>query len=118
MFFDTTHNSTRKVLDSLRGAFCETASKMWAYIRCLPRPKRPGSGLVIRKQAKHTRPLPCSPPAQQSSFARNGPCLFLTVSLGTISRVVTVAFLLLTGRSRKMRYAQYACDVRKEQVAL
>ncbi len=37
MFYDTAHNSTATVLQSLHGAFCETARKMWAYIRCLPR---------------------------------------------------------------------------------
>lgn len=56
MFFDTAHNSLAKVLASLRGAFRETAAKMWAYVRCLPRPKRPDSGLIARK--RH----PCRPP--------------------------------------------------------
>lgn len=50
MFFDTAHNSLAKVLVSLRGAFRETAAKMWAYARCLPRPKRPDSGLIVSKR--------------------------------------------------------------------
>ena len=49
MFFDTAHNSTRTVLDTLRGAFAETARKMWAYIRCMPQTKRPRHNLIIRK---------------------------------------------------------------------
>ncbi|RSL70645.1 hypothetical protein CEP53_001789 [Fusarium sp. AF-6] len=36
----------------------------------------------------------------------------------TILKVVDVAFLLLTSKSRTMRYPQYKCDVRKSQVAL
>ena len=37
---------------------------------------------------------------------------------GTIIKVIDVAFLLLTGKSRRERYEQYSCDVRKGQVAL
>ena len=48
MYFDTEHNSTRTVLATLHGAFAETATKMWAYIRCMPQSKRPRSSLVIR----------------------------------------------------------------------
>ncbi|CAM1506740.1 Fc.00g063810.m01.CDS01 [Cosmosporella sp. VM-42] len=84
MFFDTAHNSTRTVLDSLHGAFCETASKMWAYIRCLPKPQQPSSDLIIR----------------------------------TITKVTDVAFLLLTGKSRMLRFPQYECKVRRAQVSL
>lgn len=49
MFYDTAHNSTATVLRSLHGAFCETARKMWAYVRCLPRPQRPSAGLITRE---------------------------------------------------------------------
>jgi len=48
MFYDTAHNSTATVLQSLHGAFCETARKMWAYIRCLPRHQQPDANLIIR----------------------------------------------------------------------
>ncbi|KAF5026551.1 hypothetical protein F66182_1340 [Fusarium sp. NRRL 66182] len=37
--------------------------------------------------------------------------------LATITKVIDVAFLLLTSKSRMMRYPQYACGVRKSQVA-
>ncbi|KAM5356019.1 hypothetical protein ACJ41O_002665 [Fusarium nematophilum] len=84
MFFDTSHNSSRTVLESLHGAFSETASKMWAYLRCLGKHRQPASELIIR----------------------------------TIIKVIDVAFLLLTSKSRTMRYPQYECDVRKSQVAL
>ncbi|KAF4460773.1 hypothetical protein FALBO_12428, partial [Fusarium albosuccineum] len=84
MFFDTSHNSPRTVLDSLHGAFRETANKTWAYMRCLGKAKQPRSELVIR----------------------------------TITKVIDVAFLLLTSKSRTMRYPQYRCDIRKSQVAL
>lgn len=33
-------------------------------------------------------------------------------------KIIDVAFLLLTSRSRKMRFEQYECDVRKGQVSL
>ncbi|KAL6357993.1 hypothetical protein LRP88_08172 [Fusarium phalaenopsidis] len=36
----------------------------------------------------------------------------------TIMKVIDVAFLLLTSKSRTMRYPQYKCDIRKSQVAL
>ncbi|EXV02575.1 telomerase ribonucleoprotein complex - RNA binding domain protein [Metarhizium robertsii] len=48
MFFDTSHNAPRTVLDSLRGAFAETARKMWAYIRCLPKGRQPSTALITR----------------------------------------------------------------------
>lgn len=50
MYFDTSHNSYRTVLNTLYEAFRETANKMWAYIRCLPKPKQPRNSLVIRKE--------------------------------------------------------------------
>lgn len=49
MFFDTNHNSIAVVHDALFGAFRETACKMWAYVRCLPRVAQPSSQLFNRK---------------------------------------------------------------------
>ncbi|KAJ6445860.1 RING-finger domain containing protein [Purpureocillium lavendulum] len=82
MFFDTAHNSTATVLQSLHGAFCETARKMWAYIRCLPRHQQPGAHLITR----------------------------------TITKVADVAFLILSSNTRRLRYPQYICEIRKGQV--
>lgn len=48
MYLDTSLNSPRTMLSNLHGAFVETATKMWAYVRCLPRGKRPSAALVIR----------------------------------------------------------------------
>ncbi|AEO53524.1 hypothetical protein MYCTH_2294977 [Thermothelomyces thermophilus ATCC 42464] len=45
MFFDTSHNSRRGVLANIYAAFAETATKMWAYARCMTR--RPGTAIVI-----------------------------------------------------------------------
>ncbi|KAF5699219.1 telomerase reverse transcriptase [Fusarium globosum] len=84
MFYDTSHNANRTVLNSLRSTFVETASKMYAYLRCLGKTQQPSSEMILR----------------------------------TIAKVIDVAFLLLTSRSRVMRYPQYICDVRKSQVAL
>ena len=41
IFFDTTHNSRLAALANLYGALEDTATKMWAYARCLPKEKRP-----------------------------------------------------------------------------
>lgn len=41
MFFDTKHNSSHTVMRNLRDALVETASKTWAYARCLSATKRP-----------------------------------------------------------------------------
>ncbi|GAB0139569.1 hypothetical protein EsHS_00000218 [Epichloe bromicola] len=49
MFFDTAHNTTSTVLKSLRHAFCETARKMVAYVRCFSKMRRPRAGLIIRE---------------------------------------------------------------------
>ncbi|CAK7270640.1 Telomerase reverse transcriptase [Sporothrix epigloea] len=48
MFFDTSHNSRRTVLRNLHAVFAETAHKMWAYARCMPKTRRPSAPLVIR----------------------------------------------------------------------
>ncbi|RFU75293.1 telomerase reverse transcriptase [Trichoderma arundinaceum] len=82
MFFDTDHNTVKTVLDSLRGAFSETALKMWAYLRCLSASTRLTANLII----------------------------------GTIKKVVDIAFLILTSKWRKMRFEKYACEIRKAQV--
>lgn len=41
MFFDTKHNASHTVIRNLRDALVETASKAWAYARCLSATKRP-----------------------------------------------------------------------------
>lgn len=82
MYFDTEHNSVDTVLGSLRGAFSETALKMWAYLRCLSTSTRLSVNLII----------------------------------GTIKKVVDIAFLILTSKWRKKRFEKYACDIRKAQV--
>ncbi|KAI2629005.1 hypothetical protein GGS21DRAFT_234073 [Xylaria nigripes] len=48
MFFDTELNSATTMLNNIHVAFTETATKMWAYARCLPALKRPASKIVIR----------------------------------------------------------------------
>lgn len=50
MFFDTSHNSTQTVMETLRGAFSETATKMCAYERSLAAAQHgPSPALVLRK---------------------------------------------------------------------
>ncbi|KAJ4421225.1 Telomerase reverse transcriptase [Gnomoniopsis sp. IMI 355080] len=43
MFFDARHNSSQTVMRNLRDALVETATKTWAYARCLPPAKRPSA---------------------------------------------------------------------------
>jgi hypothetical protein len=47
MFFDTSLNSRSAVLANIYTAAVETATKMWAYARCMKAAKRPGSGVVV-----------------------------------------------------------------------
>ncbi|KAI0383962.1 hypothetical protein F5Y04DRAFT_24926 [Hypomontagnella monticulosa] len=49
MFFDSELNSAHTMLSNIYNAFCETATKMWAYARCLPTQKQPSSMIVISK---------------------------------------------------------------------
>ncbi|KAM7207012.1 hypothetical protein V8F33_000111 [Rhypophila sp. PSN 637] len=83
MFFDTSHNSPQAVFKNVYTAFLETATKMWAYARCLPKANKPSMAVVQ----------------------------------DTLKSLVDVAYLLLTSRSRKMRYPGYVCVVGKRQVA-
>lgn len=48
MYFDTSLNSAPVMLSNLYNAFIETATKTWAYARCLPAARRPAPGLLIR----------------------------------------------------------------------
>ena len=48
MFFDTTHNSPQTTLKNIYDALYETATKMWAYAKCLPRERQPGTQLLIQ----------------------------------------------------------------------
>jgi len=50
VFFDTAHNSRQAVLGNAYTAFVETATKMWAYARCLPKEKRPGLAMFVGTQ--------------------------------------------------------------------
>ncbi|KAL1879940.1 hypothetical protein VTK73DRAFT_6636 [Phialemonium thermophilum] len=47
MFYDTAHNTQKTTLGNMYHAFVETATKAWAYIRCLPKEKRPSPRLVV-----------------------------------------------------------------------
>ncbi|CAJ2501650.1 Uu.00g045030.m01.CDS01 [Anthostomella pinea] len=46
MYFDTGVNSVLTMLTNVHNAFTETATKMWAYARCLPAPKQPSAKMV------------------------------------------------------------------------
>ena len=101
MFFDTAHNAPQAVLRNIHGAFAETATKMWAYVRCLPRAKQPRSGLVVG----------ACPTARAHRLLA-----VLTPGSDTIKELIDVAFRLLTSKSRTSRYLGYKCVVNKAQV--
>jgi telomerase reverse transcriptase len=82
MFYDTRYNTLSTVLRNLYEAFTESATKAWAYLRCLPSEKLPGSRLII----------------------------------DSISRLLDVAYLLLTSPSRKLKHPKYECKLSKMQV--
>ncbi|POS72887.1 telomerase reverse transcriptase [Diaporthe helianthi] len=82
MFYDTRYNILSTVLRNLYEAFTESATKAWAYLRCLPSQKLPGPRLLI----------------------------------DSISRLLDVAYLLLTSSSRKLKHPKYECKLSKTQV--
>lgn len=47
MFYDTRYNTLSTVLRNLYEAFTESATKAWAYLKCLPAEKQPGPQLII-----------------------------------------------------------------------
>lgn len=47
MFFDTSLNPRRSVIANIYTAFVETATKMWAYARCMAVVKRPTSRVIV-----------------------------------------------------------------------
>ncbi|KAI2629861.1 hypothetical protein GGR54DRAFT_282630 [Hypoxylon sp. NC1633] len=46
MYFDSELNSAKTMLSNVYNAFLETATKMWAYARCLSAQKQPSPNLV------------------------------------------------------------------------
>lgn len=52
MFYDTRYNTLPTVLRNLYETFTESATKAWAYLRCLPPKKQPGSRLIIDSFSK------------------------------------------------------------------
>ncbi|KAI1262969.1 hypothetical protein F5Y18DRAFT_138236 [Xylariaceae sp. FL1019] len=54
MFYDTELNSSITMLQNIYKAFTTTATKMWAYARCLPAPKQPPAQLIIRRSPAFT----------------------------------------------------------------
>lgn len=88
MFFDARHNSAATVLRNLRDALVETATKAWAYARCL----------ASANNNKKT---------QQPGVA---------VWVDVIGDLVDVAYLLLHSKARRARYPLYECRVTKGQV--
>jgi telomerase reverse transcriptase len=82
MFYDTRYNTLATVLRNLHEAFTESATKAWAYLRCLPSNRLPGTRLIV----------------------------------DSISRLLHVAYLLLTSPSRGLKYPKYECKLSELQV--
>lgn len=98
MFFDTRHNATRTVLQSLRDALTETAAKAWAYARCLRSPSSSSSGVGDKK----TKGAGLWAPS--------------TLWTRTVTELAELAYRLITSRARKAKYPGYECRVTRAQV--
>lgn len=98
MFFDTRHNATRTVLQSLRDALTETAAKAWAYARCL-RSSLSSSGVGDNKKKK--------------GAGLRAP---LRLWKRTITELAELAYRLITSRARRAKYPGYECRVTRVQV--
>lgn len=69
-------------------------------------------------------PLPAAAPAARRKPNNTYVAVFhlarksspLTAAAGTITKVADVAFLILSSKTRTMRYPQYICEIRKGQV--
>ncbi|KAK3383006.1 hypothetical protein B0T24DRAFT_30167 [Lasiosphaeria ovina] len=110
MFFDTSHNTRHAVLANVYTAFVETATKMWAYARCLGSasavPARSAAGAGAGANGSSSR-------RPAAAAAMPGTPLLID----TIRRLINVAFLLLASRSRKLRNPGYSFAVDKAQLA-
>lgn len=99
MFFDTAHNSLRTALCNAHKTFTDTAVKVWAYTRCLPRDKRPSTRLVI-SETPFPAPYHCTEA--------------LTRLSDTVQELSDFAFAILDGKTR--RQPEYQFSVNKLQL--
>jgi hypothetical protein len=97
MFLDTNFNSVGTVQLNLHNAFVESAKKMWAYRKCLPPQKRPGSRLMTSKEFHHF------------GYGSNN-------LAETISDVIELAFVLIKSKSKNPKNKQYRCALTHHQV--
>ncbi|KAK8083728.1 hypothetical protein PG996_002509 [Apiospora saccharicola] len=118
MFLDTSHNDSATVLSNLFSAFVETASKAWAYARCLSSfsssspstsastSGRPNNKITNVKKNKNKNKID---KGHQDPTAR--------LLIRAVAKLVDVAFLLAQSKARRTRYPGYVCDVRRNEVA-
>ncbi|POR39451.1 Telomerase reverse transcriptase [Tolypocladium paradoxum] len=111
MYYDTSHNSTGTVLQSLHGAFCEVARKMLAYIRCLARPRQPSSNLIIRTIAK-LADVAFLLLSSKSRKMRHPDYIF-EIRKGQVTSTAYAAFLEVLGR-KQTGYDQVIAWLRKQ----
>ncbi|KAK6841330.1 oxoglutarate iron-dependent oxygenase [Apiospora arundinis] len=103
MFLDTAHNAAATVLSNLFSAFVETASKSWAYARCLS--SSPKSTTAAKPNNKNSH----DDLKQVPQTAR--------IMVRAVAKLVDVAFLLARSKARRVRHPGYDCDVRRNEVA-
>ncbi|KAK8140264.1 hypothetical protein PG984_000330 [Apiospora sp. TS-2023a] len=106
MFLDTSHNAAATVLSNLFSAFVETASKAWAYARCLSSSST--SATKASKQNTNTN-------NNKNDKGQKDPTARLMIR--AVAKLVDVAFLLAQSKARRARYPGYICDVRRNEVA-
>ncbi len=102
MFFDTSHNSQQTALRNIYTAFVETATKAWAYARCLPRPKRPSNALLIGKV-----------PGGWYEFSTR----HAERNIDAIKELISVSFNVLSSKTRLERFPGYKFGINLSQVS-
>lgn len=105
MFFDTSHNSRKTTLHNIYTAFVETATKTWAYARCLPKDMKPTDSLLI---GRSRLPDGCVDSCARHQGANR--------EAASIQELVAVSFRVLSSKARKMRYPGYKFGIHVSQV--
>lgn len=108
MFLDTSHNAAATVLSNLFSAFVETASKAWAYARCLSSSSSSATNSKYESDKKRKE-------KENNKRHQGDPTTSLMIR--ALAKLVDVAFLLAQSKARRARYPGYVCDVRRHEVA-
>lgn len=115
MFFDTRHNTLGTVLRNLQDALIETATKAWAYARCLPPGKQPSPRLImdtISNLAGVAYSLLTS-----TVRKKKNPGYECKITRGQVRWAVLGAFRMVLGR-KQARFGEVLCWLDEEMARL